>query len=60
MPPQMIRAEERSNEQHGCARRSYHVCKERSDSEEDRIDKRRSGKLSLHVNPAGDNEERAQ
>src|SRR5262249_18249491 len=53
MPPQMIRPQERPNQQHGCAGRPNQVRKKRSDSKKDRVDKRRSRKLSLHVNPAG-------
>src|SRR5437867_748842 len=56
MPPQMVRAQERPNQQHRGPGGSDQVRKKRPDCKKDCVDQRCSSELPLDVNPAGDHE----
>src|SRR5436190_9765643 len=60
MLPQMVRAEKRTDHQHRRACGSDQVCRKRAQSEEHCIHQRRSRELTLHINPARDDEERTE
>src|SRR5438105_4893275 len=60
MPPQLIRAQERPNQQHRCAWRADQIGQNCSQSENYRIDQWRAGVFALHMDSAGNHEYRSQ